>query len=138
MPDAARSEPPSTAMRPLTMQELPEDERPREKYEKYGATALTHAQLLALLLVTGLKGINVVEVARLLLEKYKTLTALSRCTEKEFMGIPGIGPTKAKQLVMVFELGKRLARETLSQQKLDSPEVIYEVIGHEMRALKAV
>ena len=55
---------------------------------------------------------------------------------KELRKIPGIGPTKALELVAAFGLGERLARETLSKQKLDSPELVSELVGPEMRRLR--
>jgi DNA repair protein RadC len=54
---------------------------------------------------------------------------------KELAKEKGIGPTKAIQLAAAFALGARLARETISQQKLDNPALIYEMLGPEMRAL---
>ena len=77
------------------------------------------------------------EVARDLLDQYKSLTGLSRCSVKELRKIKGIGPAKAIELVAAFNHGKRLAREKLSQQKLDSPGLIYELLGREMRMLRA-
>ena len=54
----------------------------------------------------------------------------------ELKKIPGIGPAKAVQLAAAFDLGDRLARETLSKQKIDSPELVNELIGAEMRRLR--
>lgn len=122
-------------MAQLKILEMAEDERPREKLLARGAVALTDAELIAVLLRTGLPGANAVEVARQLLERYQTLGALSRCTVGEIAAINGIGPAKALQLVAAFGLGQRLAHETISQQKLDSPEQIYALVGAEMRAL---
>ena len=79
---------------------------------------------------------NVVEVARELLDKYKSFAELSRCSVKELSEIKGIGPAKALELVAAFNLGKRFAQEPLSQQKLDSPELIHELLGGEMRMLR--
>jgi DNA repair protein RadC len=55
---------------------------------------------------------------------------------KELREIPGIGQTKALELVAAFGLGQRLARETLSKQKLDTPELVSELVGPEMRRLR--
>jgi DNA repair protein RadC len=85
---------------------------------------------------TGLRGANAVEVGRQLLEKYKSLTGISRCSVNELRKIPGIGQTKALELVAAFGLGQRLAHETLSKQKLDSPELVSELVGQEMRQLR--
>jgi DNA repair protein RadC len=119
----------------LKISEIPQDERPREKLLSRGVTALTDPELIALLLRTGLPGANAVEVARQLLERHGSLSGLSRCTVKEIASIPGIGPAKAIQLVAAFGLGQRLANERLSRQKLDSPELVHDLVAAEMRSL---
>src|SRR5207253_6589935 len=123
-------------MSQLKIREMPQDERPREKLLARGVSALSDSELIAILLRTGLRGANAVEVGRQLLEKYKSLTGISRCSVKELLEIPGIGPTKALELVAAFGLGQRLARETLSKQKIDSPELVNELVGPEMRRLR--
>src|SRR5436309_2283614 len=120
-------------MSQLKIREMPRDERPREKLLARGADALTDAELIAILLRTGRVGRNVVEIARDLLKEYGSLEGASRCDVKELKKISGIKEAKAVELVAAFSLGKRLAREKLSKQKLDSPELIYELLGHEMR-----
>jgi len=123
-------------MSQLKIREMPREERPREKLAAHGASALTSPELIAILLRTGRRGANAVEVARQLLEKYGSLTGLTRCTVDELRKVKGIGPTKAVQLVAAFGLGHRLARETLSKQKIDSPELVNELVGPEMRRLR--
>ena len=123
-------------MSQLKIREMPRDERPREKLAAHGAAALTSPELIAILLRTGRRGANAVEVARQLLEKYGSLTGLTRCTVDELRKVKGIGPTKAVQLVAAFGLGHRLARETLSKQKIDSPELVNGLVGPEMRRLR--
>jgi DNA repair protein RadC len=123
-------------MAQLKIREMPQAERPREKLVAHGAAALTNPELIAILLRTGVVGANAVEVARELLEKYGSLAGLSRCTVDELSKIRGVGPAKAVQLVAAFGLGQRLARETLSNQKLDSPELIHELVGAELRMLR--
>jgi DNA repair protein RadC len=123
-------------MSQLKIREMPVQERPREKLLARGVSSLNDSELIAILLRTGLRGANAVEVGRQLLEKYKSLTGISRCSVKELREIPGIGATKALELVAAFGLGQRLARETLSKQKLDSPELVSELVGPEMRRLR--
>jgi len=123
-------------MAQLKIREMPQEERPREKLAALGPAALTSPELIAILLRTGVKGANVVEVARQLLEKYGSLTELSRCNVDELSKIRGIGFAKAVQLVAAFGLGQRLAHETLSKQKIDSPELVSELVGAEMRMLR--
>ena len=122
-------------MSQLKISELPQDDRPREKLLNRGASALTDAELIAILLRTGLPGANAVQVAAQLLERYKSLNGLSRCTAEEISAIPGIGPAKALHLVAAFNLGQRLARETLAREKIDSPELVYSLLAPEMRPL---
>ena len=119
----------------LKISEMPADERPREKLLARGAAALTDPELIAILLRTGLPGANAVDVARQLLKRHGSLSGLSRCTVKEIEAIPGIGEAKAIQLVAAFGLGQRLANERLSRQKIDSPELVNDLVGAEMRTL---
>ena len=122
-------------MAQIKIREMPQDERPREKLLGRGAAALTDPELLAILLRTGVPGANAVEVARQLLERYGSLSGLSRCSIKEIASIRGIGAAKAIQLVAAFGLGRRLASERLVRQKLDSPELIHDLVAAEMRTL---
>jgi len=93
-----------------TIKELPEFERPREKLTKKGARALKKEELLAIILRTGLKGKNVVEVAEDILEKYGDKKLLDASYE-ELRNIRGVGPTKAVQILAAIELGSRLFKE---------------------------
>jgi DNA repair protein RadC len=114
---------------------MAQGERPREKLLSHGPAALTDSELIAILLRTGLPGANAIDVARQLLERHGSLSGLSRCGVHEIESIRGIGQAKAIQLVAAFGLGQRLANERLSRQKLDSPELVYELVASEMRAL---
>jgi DNA repair protein RadC len=124
-----------SAMATLRIQELPDEDRPREKLLKQGAGALSESELIAILLRTGTVGANAIDVARELLLRYQSLTSLSRREAKELAQVKGIGLAKALQLAAAFELGKRLGQETPSNTKLDSPELVYELLGQEMRML---
>ena len=122
--------------KPTRIRELPPEERPREKLAAHGATALTTPELIAILLRTGVPGKNAIEVARELLQKYGSLRGLSRCSVDELKRIRGVGFAKAVQLAAAFGLGHRMAHETLSKQKIDSPEIVNELVGAEMRMLR--
>ena len=122
-------------MAQLKIREMPEDDRPREKLMQRGAEALTNAELIAILLRTGLRGVNAVQVASQLLQRFGSLADLSRCTAEELSQTPGIGPVKALELVATFKLGQRLAVETISRQKIDTPELVNAMLAEEMRAL---
>jgi len=119
----------------VKIHEMPQQDRPREKLANLGASALSDSELIAILLRTGLPGSNAIEVARTLLSRFQSLGGLSRCSVKEIASIKGVGPAKAVQLAAAFGLGSRLARESLTKSKIDTPELVYELLGHEMRAL---
>jgi DNA repair protein RadC len=123
-------------MAQLKIREMPLEERPREKLLAHGASALTDPELIAILLRTGVPGANAIEVARQLLKQYGSLRGLSRCSADELKKIPGVGPAKAVHLAAAFDIGRRLARERLSNQKIDSPELVNELVGTEMRMLR--
>lgn len=119
----------------LKIREMPEDDRPREKLAARGAGALTDAELIAILLRTGVEGANAVAVAQQLITQFGTLDNLSRCSVKELSMIKGIGFAKGAQLAAAFGLGQRLARQVTAQQPIDKPELVYELVNAELRAL---
>jgi DNA repair protein RadC len=123
-------------MPPLKIREMPQEERPREKLAAHGASALSDPELIAILLRTGMRGANAIDVARELLKRHGSLRGLSRCTVDELRKIRGVGFTKAVQLAAAFDLGRRIARETLARQKIDSPELVNELVGAEMQRLR--
>jgi DNA repair protein RadC len=119
----------------LKIREMPADDRPREKLTARGAAALTDAELLAILLRTGVEGANAVEVARQLIAKYGSLEGLSRCSVQELSAIKGVGPAKGAQLAAAFGLGVRLVKERFTGKKLTEPQEIYDLLNLELRAL---
>lgn len=118
-----------------TIHELPLEERPREKLALRGAEALSDGELIAILLRTGMRGANAVDVAQQLLARFGSLEALARCSVRELAAVKGVGPAKAVQLAAAFGLGARLARESLSRRPMDKPSLVYELLAPEMRAL---
>jgi DNA repair protein RadC len=122
-------------MAQLKIREMPADERPREKLVKHGASALTDAELIAILLRTGRVGANVIDVARELIVKYGSLRELSRCSVHELCRTTGVKEAKAAHLAAAFGLGERLARELLANEKLDSPDRVYQLLSAEMQRL---
>ncbi len=105
---------------------------PREKIYKYGAQALSNAELMAIFLTSGVVGRNVIQVAGDLIDKYGSLQELRRLPVSEYMNNKGIGLAKACKLAAAFELGSRLAREELRGKPLDSPELIYDHFAHQL------
>lgn len=91
------------------IKDLPRDDQPREKLVAKGADSLTDAELIAILLRTGIKGKNVVEVARDLIKEFGDFTTLGKKSIQELTKILGIGRDKAVTLSAAFEIGKRTA-----------------------------
>ena len=89
----------------------PEDDRPREKLLKYGEHTLSNAELLAILIRTGISGKSAVDLARELLHKFKTLRAMSGIDVSEFKQISGLKDAKIAQIKAAIELGRRMMSE---------------------------
>lgn len=101
---------------------LPKESMPREKLLNQGASSLTDAELLAIFLRTGTKGMNVIELADHLMRDFGTLRALFAATEQEFCLRKGLGKAKYVQLQAVIEMTQRYLAETLSKgDALTSP-----------------
>ncbi len=90
--------------------EWPLDERPRERLLKYGASGLSTAQLLAIILRNGSRNKSAIGLARELLDSFSSLADIEGAAIAEFSQIKGIGGAKIAQLKAAFELGKRLLK----------------------------
>ncbi len=95
----------------------PQDERPRERLLMFGATGLSDAQLLAIIIRSGKGGRSALDVGRELLQKFNSLAGIEQAGIAELQEVPGIGPAKAAEIKAALELGRRF-------QKLD-PSVPY-------------
>ncbi len=101
----------------------PVEERPRERLLARGAQALSDAELLAIFLRTGCRGMTAVDLARQLLHEYGSLRALFRADQQRFCRSPGLGAAKYAQLQAVLEMGRRHLWETLRHDvALTSPD----------------
>jgi len=108
------------------IREMPIQERPRERLQKYDANTIQTHELIAIILRTGNKKTSVLELAKNLLYEYDSLKALSNAPLNEYMKIKGIGFSKAIELKAAFELGKRSIQETFDRKiPLRSPESIF-------------
>lgn len=100
-------------------------ERPQERLEKHGVGALSDSELLAMILRSGPKGIDVLTMSGKLLEAAKSLTNLLRWTAEDFQTVHGIGKVKSLQLIAVMEFAKRILREDDSVETIfDAPEIV--------------
>ncbi|WP_072039130.1 RadC family protein [Vibrio sinaloensis] len=105
------------------MRSLPSESMPREKLISHGPHALTDAELLAIFLRTGTKGMNVIELSDFLLKDFGSLRKLFGASKEEFCQHKGLGTAKYVQLQAVLELTQRYLSETLKRgDALTSPE----------------
>ena len=103
---------------------LPKDSQPREKLLQRGAHALSDAELLAIFLRTGVKGMNVIELADKLITEFGSLRKLFGSSKQEFCSHKGLGEAKYVQLQAVLEMTQRYLAETINKgDALTSPEL---------------
>jgi len=102
-------------------------ERPQERLEKHGPHALSDRELIAMILRSGPKGVDVVSMSGQLIDKAGSLTNLLRWSAEDFQEIHGIGKVKALQLIAVMDLAKRILKADETQATcFDAPEVVAE------------
>src|SRR5512143_1218342 len=92
-----------------TIKDLPSGDRPRERLVRDGATALSTAELLAIILRVGVDGENVLALSQRLLAKYGGLAGLARASFIDLQNEHGLGEAKVATLKAAFEVGRRLA-----------------------------
>lgn len=122
-----------------TMKEMPVSERPYEKCMEYGPGMLSDAELLAVILRSGMKDKTAVELAREILEMhpyYKGILGIFHLSMEELKKLSGIGPAKAVQILAIGELSKRLAAARVEDKlSFHSPQSIAEYYMEKMRHL---
>lgn len=121
---------------PHRIQDIPENDRPRERLLRLGPQALSDAELLAIFINTGTRGENALQIGERMLREYGSIRELSRLEPAALTALKSLGPAKAAKLAAAFEIGRRAARE-VSQREivLDDARRVYEFIGPEMQAL---
>lgn len=118
------------------LRDLPEDLKPRERLHQLGPEALSNKEILAILLRTGSKGENVLELAERILAEAGGLAGLSRLSVHELKQIHGIGPAKAAQVKAALELGKRsVCSDPFTRPVINSPADVADMVMEEMRGL---
>lgn len=124
----------------LKMNEIREEERPYEKCLAHGAEHLTNVELLAVLLRTGTKGLNVLELARTLLQYSdgeESILSIHHLSLQKLLKIKGIGRVKAIQILCLSELARRLAKASAKEGLVFSePSSIAEYYMEDMRHQK--
>ena len=105
------------------LKHLPPDARPREKMLSLGPAALADVELIALLLRTGLKGVNVLQLAEQILQGFGGLDGLLQANPGQLARVKGLGPAKRAELIAVMEMARRaLAQQMQAAPVLDAPQ----------------
>ncbi len=119
---------------PLT--QLPPDARPREKLLARGPQALADAELLALLLRTGIQGTPVLQLAQQLLDQFQGWHGLLHACVNDLARIKGLGPAKRAEIAAVLEIARRSLLQELAQQPVfDSPDAVKQFIRLKLAGL---
>jgi DNA repair protein RadC len=118
----------------MRLKDQPASERPRERLVTLGADALSHAELVGILLRTGLRGANAVEIGKQLVQKYGSLGALAQASLDDLQTVKGIGRDKAVTLAAAFALARKMAEELRQDAPvLDTPEAVANLMREDTR-----
>ena len=122
----------------MRLKDLCVDDRPREKMMEKGPSALSNAELLAIMIRTGTGKMNAVEVARTLLKRSEgRLNGIADMPLEKLCTVSGIGSGKAVAIAAAFELGRRCALEAVVSEKnaVSSPRTVYRMMLPLLRGL---
>ena len=118
----------------MRIKDISLENRPRERLEKHGPSVLSDAELLAIILKTGTKEENVIDMSNRLISKYG-FDKLSACSLSELQEINGIGSAKACQIVALFELNKRHSYSKLNGKPIRTAKDVFEYCSPKMSFL---
>jgi DNA repair protein RadC len=120
----------------IRIQDIQPKDRPRERLLKQGPAALSDSELLAVLLRTGTRGENVLNLCSRILSIYN-IQQLSNASPTILLEIHGVGEAKATQIAAMFELARRLETFTEEEKpRISSPEAAYKYIYPKLRQQK--
>src|SRR5206468_3742665 len=118
----------------MKLKDQPASERPRERLRALGPSAVSPAELVAILLRTGLKGTNVADIGKQVIGKYGSLQALAQASLEDLETIKGIGPDKAVTLLAAFTLARKMAEELRHESPLmETPEAVAALLREQNR-----
>lgn len=117
----------------LMIRDMAERERPRERLARAGAEALSTAELLAIILRSGIPGENVLRLAERLLHDFDDLPGLARATITELTTTKGVGEAKAAEIKAALEIGRRLVAAAPEERPhISSPDDAFHLLKSEM------
>ena len=114
---------------------MEKNSRPRERLQEFGVESLSDAELLSIILRTGTKAENVIDMSNRLIALYG-IDELFNCTINELEKINGIGQAKAMQLLAVSEIGKRIRLKKKKQDKIDSAKDVFNLFEERLKSEK--
>lgn len=118
----------------LLIDDLPEDERPRERLLQKGVRALSDAELLAILLGSGRAGANAIDLAQQILLELGGFSGIHREDISRLLEIKGVGKAKAARIKAAVEVGYRLtSAERGKKWVIKTPQDLVEMLGHDLR-----
>ncbi|HUV56649.1 MAG TPA: DNA repair protein RadC [Dehalococcoidales bacterium] len=122
----------------FTIHDLPISERPRERLQKFGISALSAQEILALILGRGISGESVMVTAQRLLSRFGNLKGIADASVEELSQIKGIGLAKAAQIKAAFELANRLEgyAELGDKPIVKTPEDVVGLVRGRLRGKK--
>ena len=110
----------------LRLRDLALGERPQERLERFGAAALSDTELLAMLLRSGSRGMDVLALASRLIAEAGSLAGLIAWAEADFRRLKGIGRVKALQLMALMEVARRVLGQSQGEAPLlNRPELAF-------------
>ena len=120
----------------MLLKDLPQEARPREKLLSRGAAALSDAELLALLLRSGIQGKNVLQLAQELVDRFGGVAGLLHTPAEALKTVKGLGPAKRAELVAVLELARRALAQQLTQKPLfNTPQAVRDYLQLQLGGL---
>jgi len=118
----------------MKIKDISPENRPRERLEKQGPSVLSDAELLAVILKTGNKDENVIDMSNRLISKYG-FDKLSMCSLTELQEINGIGSAKASQILALFELNKRHSYSKTQGKPIKTAKDVFEHCSPKLSSL---
>jgi DNA repair protein RadC len=120
----------------MLLKDLPQEARPREKLLSRGPAALSDAELLALLLRSGIQGKNVLQLAQELVDRFGGVAGLLHTPAEALKTVKGLGPAKRAELVAVLELARRALAQQLTQKPLfNTPQAVRDYLQLQLGGL---